>query len=70
MPPTTTGDKPESVHAGSGRSLPRPPANADITEGTVRSQRSAIRHKLDVSSQLAAVAEYQQMLDLSGVSPR
>lgn len=39
--------------------------HAGVSEGTVRSQMRTIRQKLNVTSQLAAVAAYQQTLDLS-----
>jgi two-component system nitrate/nitrite response regulator NarL len=39
-------------------------AHAGVSEGTVRSQMRTIRQKLNVSSQLAAVAAFQQTLDL------
>ena len=39
-------------------------AHAGVSEGTVRSQMRTIRQKLGVTSQLAAVAAYQQTLEL------
>ena len=41
-------------------------AHAGVSEGTVRSQMRTIRQKLGVSSQLTAVAAFQQTLGLRG----
>lgn len=46
-----------------GRSIKAIAESGGVSEGTVRSQVRAIRQKLNVKSQLAAVAAYQQATD-------
>lgn len=65
---TALSDREWTVLEGlqAGLSLHEIATRAGISEGTVRSQMRTIRQKLNVSSQLAAVAAYQQTLDLTG----